>query len=64
MTADAQNPGKAIVEAVTAVLGAVLLPTPVWLRRPGEVESGKRWGLVNEIYSYLTGMELPSTASD
>lgn len=34
-------------------------PTPAWLLRPGRDDCGTRWPLVQEIYTALTGRDLP-----
>lgn len=34
-------------------------PTPAWLLRPGRDDCGTQWPLVREIYTALTGRDLP-----
>ena len=36
-------------------------PTPAWLMRPGRIECGEMWPLVQRIYTTLTSMTLPDT---
>ena len=51
---------RAVVALVLDILGAELVPMPGWLIRPGKVECGGQWPLVQEIYADLTGgMVLP-----
>lgn len=51
---------RAVVALVRETLGAELVAMPAWLVRPGKVECGERWLLVQEIYADLTGgMVLP-----
>lgn len=51
---------RAIVALVQEILGAECVAMPAWLLRPGKVECGKRWLLVQAIYADLTGgMVLP-----
>jgi hypothetical protein len=52
----------AVVPVVARVLGAELVATPGWLLRPGLVECGAAWATLCEIYSELTGLELPEIA--
>jgi hypothetical protein len=49
----------AVVQLVTDILSASLLNTPAWLVRPGRIECGGHWPLVQAIYDDLTGLELP-----
>jgi hypothetical protein len=49
-----------VVRLVKEILKAKELPTPLWLVRPGKKECGRRWPLVQVIYSDLEpGLELP-----
>lgn len=53
-------------EALQSVLGARthfdIETAPDWLRRPGVDEMGVAWPLVSDVYSELTGLELPEIA--
>ncbi|HEV7566392.1 MAG TPA: hypothetical protein VGO31_10570 [Microbacteriaceae bacterium] len=52
---------RAVVALVLDILGAELVPIPGWLIRPGKIECGGQWPLVQEIYADLTGgMVLPA----
>lgn len=53
---------REVERSAGAVLSEVCgpaLPTPAWLVRPGKVECGDRWELVQDIYHRLTGLDLP-----
>lgn len=50
----------ATVAVLTEIFGPPL-PTPDWLIRPGKVECGERWQLVQDIYHRLTSLQLPDT---
>lgn len=51
---------RAVVSLVRELLSAEIAATPAWLVRPGKVECGGRWPLVQEVYADLTdGMVLP-----
>jgi hypothetical protein len=51
---------RAVVALVRELLSAEIAATPAWLVRPGKVECGKHWPLVQEVYADLTdGMVLP-----
>lgn len=51
---------RAVVALVREILGAECVAMPAWLVRPGKVECGKRWPLMQTIYADLTGgMVLP-----
>ncbi len=51
---------RAAHQALTQLCGAPAT-TPVWLLRPGKLECGPRWALVQRIYHELTGGTLPDT---
>ena len=51
---------RRVIGLVQDILEAEILPTPDWLIRPGQNESGSQWPLVQSIYEGLTGLELPS----
>jgi hypothetical protein len=55
MAHEAEN---ATHDVLTALLGPSL-QTPGWLLRPGKRECAERWGLVQEVYHYLTSQQLP-----
>jgi hypothetical protein len=49
-----------VVRLVREILKAKELPTPVWLIRPGKRECGRRWPLIQAMYSDLEpALELP-----
>lgn len=48
-----------VCNLVRAVYGGAIEPSPVWLNRPGRLECGRRWPLVQRLYGELTDMELP-----
>jgi hypothetical protein len=50
---------QAAVQLVVEVLDSDLGATPRWLQRPGRSECGHHWALVYDIYTRLTGLELP-----
>ena len=50
---------RKIVSQVVAITGWKLSETPQWLMRPGKVECGPAWPLVQNIYRELTGKDLP-----
>lgn len=51
---------RAVVALVREILGAESVAMPAWLVRPGKIECGERWTLVQAIYTDLTqGMVLP-----
>ena len=50
---------RAVTGMVVGILDARLSSTPNWLIRPGRVECGAQWPLVQTIYRDLTGLELP-----
>lgn len=47
-----------VAEALDAELDQ---ETPVWLMRSGREDCGRRWSVVQRIYSELTDRELPTT---
>lgn len=49
---------KATTKALTDICGPEL-KTPDWLMRPGRLECGDQWPLIQEIYRTLTGCQLP-----
>jgi hypothetical protein len=50
---------RQVVALVQELLDAEILPTPLWLIRPGREECGKQWPLVQRIYHDLSGATLP-----
>jgi hypothetical protein len=50
---------RRVCELVQAVHGGAIEPSPVWLNRPGRQECGRRWPLVQRLYTELTGLDLP-----
>ena len=51
---------ETVVDLVTRVMGAsTSKETPPWLKRPGKMECGHRWTLIQDIYQALTGLTLP-----
>lgn len=54
-----QIQNKAIELIVAATGRAVGRQTPDWLQRPGRMECGDRWALIQSIYHALTGLSLP-----
>ena len=56
----AREAEKAAHAVLTGVCGAEI-ETPGWLKRPGRLECRSQWPLVQNIYSALTGRELPDT---
>ena len=59
MALELQNAATVLVVEILSASEAV---TPAWLVRPGKLECGKHWGLVQGIYADLTGgFVLPAT---
>lgn len=51
---------QAVIARVREILGGVFVALPGWLVRPGKVECGQQWPLVQELYADLTdGLVLP-----
>ncbi len=53
---------KTVIDLVTRLTGATKSESekaPPWLVRPGKMECGHQWTLVQEIYTALTGLTLP-----